>query len=99
MQCSQAGSMMAGGGGDRLEGGRVERWFDDSSTAWLIGEAVRQLNLAGPEAELAYARAIELLRRSDDLVKTVAALLHRVRPEDVPLRWCILHVLGDAGGT
>jgi len=51
----------------------------------------------GSEAELAYARSVELLRQSDDLVKTVAGLLRRVCSGDGPLQWCILHVLGDAG--
>jgi len=99
MQCSEIGRRKTGDGGDRLEGGRIERHFDDSSTAWLIGEAVKQLNLAGPEAELAYARSVELLRQSEDLVKTVAGILRRVHSGDGPLRWCILHVLGDAGGA
>ena len=42
MQCSEVGRPKTGDGGARLDGGRIERHFDDSSTAWLIGEAVRR---------------------------------------------------------
>lgn len=99
MQCSEAGSTRPREGGDRVEGGGIQRHFDGSSTTWLIGEAVKHLNSAGPEAELAYVRTVELLGRCEDLVKTMGGLLRRMHGGDAPLRWSLLHVLGDAGSV
>jgi hypothetical protein len=60
---------------------------------------VRYLNTADKEGELAYQRVVELLRRSgDDLLETVTGLMQGAPSGDAPLRWCLLHVLGDAAG-
>lgn len=100
MNCAQTSARTAdpqsGGGGDRLDGGAISRPFDHSATAWLVGQAVRALNSADKEGELAYRRASELLRRCDDLVDTVKGLSHATPAGDAPLRWCLLYVLGDA---
>lgn len=97
MRCDQTAATASGGGSDRLEGGDVHRHLDGSSTKWLIGQGVKYLNSAGKEAELNYALVMELLARREDLADTVAELLRRMRSGDAPLRWSLLHVLGDAG--
>ena len=86
-----------GDGSDRAEGSHGGRYFDDSAMAWLVGEAVRHLNAAGEEAELAYKRAIELLRSRKDSTEVVTQLAHRVPADDIGLRWGLVHVLGDVG--
>ena len=98
MCCEQQGSGSAGSGSDRLEVVGGSRPFDNSATAWLVGQGVRYLNTADKEGELAYLRVVELLRRcGEDLLKTVAAIYRQAKSGDVPLRWSLLHVLGDAG--
>lgn len=101
MNCAQTTSQTAdpqsGGGGDRLDGGAISRPFDHSATAWLVGQAVRALNSADKEGELAYRRTAELLRRCDDVMETIKGLSRATPAGDAPLRWCLLYVLGDAG--
>src|SRR5215813_8245372 len=85
-------------GSDTLEVIAATRLFDKSATAWLLGQAVRYLNSADKEGELAYTRAVELLRRcGNDLLETVKGLLRPIKSGDTALRWNVLHVLGDAG--
>jgi len=85
-------------GSDTLELGAAVRLFDKTATAWLLGQAVRYLNTADKEGELAYTRAVELLRRcGNDLLETVVGLFRQVKSGDTALRWNLLHVLGDAG--
>ena len=86
------------GGGDSLEVNAASRLFDISATAWLVGEAVRYLNTADKEGELAYQRVVEVLRcRGKDLLGTVVGLFRKVKSGDTALRWNLLYVLGDAG--
>lgn len=96
MPCAQQTS---GDGSDTLQVVDSPRLFDRAATAWLLGQAVRYLNTADKEGELAYARIVEVLRRcaSMDLVETMNGLLRQVRSGDSSLRWCLLYVLGDAG--
>lgn len=95
MCCEEQAS---GSGGDRLEGTTGSRPFDVSATAWLVGQGVRYLNTADKEGELAYQRVVELLRRSgEDLLDTVVSLYRQAKSGDIPLRWSLLYVLGDAG--
>jgi hypothetical protein len=87
-----------GGGGDRLDGNPGDRPFDRSATAWLIGQGVRALNTADKEGELAYQHVVEILRqRGTELMDTVVGLFRQANSGDAPLRWNLLHVLGDAG--
>lgn len=96
MSCGNQ-SANGGGGGDSLQGSAGGRPFDMSATAWLLGQGVRYLNTADKEGELAYQRVVELLRRcGKDLNETAVALFRQGRSGDVPLRWSLLHVLGDA---
>lgn len=88
----------AGGGSDNLDVVSGPRQFDRSATAWLLGQAVRYLNSADTEGEVAYARTAELLRRcGSDLVETVSGIFRRVQGGDSSLRWSLLYVIGDAG--
>jgi hypothetical protein len=76
----------------------ANRIFDKSATAWLLSQAVRFLNTADKEGELAYTRVVEVLRRcTDDLLETVKALFRQIKSGDTTLRWNLLYVLGDAG--
>lgn len=84
-----------GDGSDRSEGHEGPRYFDHSAVGWLAGEAVRHLHGEGKEAELAYRRAIELLRRQDDASQEVTRIAASVRRDDTDMRWSLLHVLGD----
>lgn len=84
-----------GDGSDRFEGHGGPRYFDHSAVGWLVGEAVRHLHGEGKEAELAYRRAIELLRRQDDAGQEVTRIAASVRRDDTDMRWSLLHVLGD----
>ena len=94
MDCGQSTSS---DGSDRLEVVAGARLFDRSATAWLLGQAVRYLNTADKEGELAYTRVVEVLRRSGtDLVDTVAGLFQQVKAGDTSLRWSLLYVVGDA---
>jgi hypothetical protein len=99
MSCQNPTSQSSDGGGDRLEAGAGRRPFDHSATAWLVGQGVRYLNAADKEGELAYRRVVELLLRCEDLVGTVAGLMRASPSGDTPLRWCLLYLLGDAGGA
>jgi hypothetical protein len=99
MSCGCRTSDPSGRVSDQLETGGARRPFDHSATAWLVGQGVRYLNADDKEGELAYQRVIELLRHcAEDLVETVAGLLRAAPAGDAPLRWCLLHVLGDAAG-
>ena len=85
-------------GGDRLEADQHSHPYDNSVTAWLIYQAVRFLNTAGKEGEVAYAQVTELLRRcNDDLLETVTSLFWQAKAGDTPLRWSLLYILGDSG--
>jgi hypothetical protein len=87
-------------GSDNLEAVAAARLFDKSATAWLLGQAVRYLNAADKEGELAYTRLVEILRRcSNDLLETVKGLFRQVQSGDTALRWNLLYVLGDTGDT
>lgn len=66
-------------------------------TAWLIGQALELLNIAGKPAEAAYTQVVELLRGRDDAVKTLFDLLRSTPAEGVGLRWCALYIAGDVG--
>jgi hypothetical protein len=95
MSCEEQSSKITA---DRVEGNIGPRPFDLSANAWLIGEAVRYLNSADKEGELAYVRVCELLRKSGkEVTKTVVELFQNLRSGDVPLRWSLLYVLGDTG--
>lgn len=84
--------------GDSLEVKAAIRPFDQSATAWLLGQAVRCLNTAGKEGEFEYARLVEVLsRRSGDLLEAVKSIFLQVKGGDTPLRWNLLYVLGDVG--
>lgn len=86
------------GGSDSLEVIPATRLFDRSATAWLLGQAVRHLNTADKDGELAYTRVVEILRGcSHDLLETVSGLFRQVKSGDSSLRWNLLYVLGDAG--
>ncbi len=86
------------GDSDSLEVIPATRLFDKSATAWLLGQAVRYLNTADKEGELAYTRVVEILRRcSNDLLETVNGLFRQVKSGDTALRWSLLYVLGDVG--
>ncbi|MDN3513867.1 MAG: hypothetical protein NG747_05645 [Candidatus Brocadia sp.] len=86
------------GGSDGLEVIPATRLFDKSATAWLLSQAVRYLNTADKEGDLAYARVAEILRRcSNDLLETVNGLFRQVKSGDSALRWSLLYVLGDVG--
>jgi hypothetical protein len=85
-------------GSDSLEVVAGTRLFDRSATAWLLGQAVRYLNTADTEGELAYTRIVETLRRcGDDLLETIGGLFRQVKTGDTTLRWNLLYVVGDAG--
>jgi hypothetical protein len=85
-------------GGDCLEVEAGNRPFDVSATTWLIGQGVRYLNTAEKEGELAYLRVIELLRLyGKDVAEAVAGLFHQANSGDIPFRWSLLYILGDAG--
>jgi hypothetical protein len=84
---------------DSVEGVPGDRPFDVSATASLVGEAVRALNSAGKEGELAYRRMTELLRDRKDSVSTLIALLEQTGSGDAPLRWNLLHVFGDVADS
>ena len=87
-------------GSDRLEVGSISRPFDESATAWLLSQAVRYLNTADKEGELAYMRVVEVLRRcSTDLPDTVNGLFRQIKSGDTTLRWNLLYVMGDVGDT
>jgi hypothetical protein len=93
MRCSQQSSQA---GSDRLELVSGDRPFDLSATAWLVGEAVRQLHAADAGGKLAYRHVTELLRARQDVVETIIQLGHGIGQGDVSLRWSLLHLLGDA---
>ena len=85
-------------GSDSLEVREAARLFDNSATAWLIGQGLTHLNSADQEGELAYTRVVEILRRSgDELSVAVAGLFRVVKSGDTTLRWNLLYLLGDAG--
>ena len=88
----------SGSGGDCLEiDGQVSP-FENSSNAWLVGQAVRYLNTAGKGGELGYRRTVELLQRdSKEVLGTVTELFQQLKSGDAPLRWSLLYVLGDTG--
>lgn len=86
------------GGGDSLEVNAGSRQFDKSATAWLLGQAVRYLNTANKEGELAYTRVVEVLRRcSNDLLEAVNGIFRQVKSGDSSMRWNLLYVVGDVG--
>lgn len=86
------------GGGDSLEVNAGSRQFDMSSTAWLLGQAVRYLNTANKDGELAYTRIVEVLRRcSNDLLEAVNGIFRQVKSGDSSMRWNLLYVVGDVG--
>ncbi len=86
------------GGGDSLEVNEESRQFDKSTTAWLLGQAVRYLNTADKEGEFAYTRVVEVLRRcSSDLLEAVNGIFRQVKSGDSSLRWNLLYVLSDVG--
>jgi hypothetical protein len=85
--------------GDTARRSESKRVFDESRTAWLVGEAVRLLNAGDDEARADYRRAVELLADTGEAAATVRAILSNVRHEDVPLRWSLLYVLSDTGDT
>lgn len=85
-------------GSDSLEVIEPARLFDRSATAWLLGQAVRYLNAADKEGELAYTRVVEILRRcGDDLLENLNGLFRHVKSGDSALRWNLLCLLGDVG--
>lgn len=86
-----------GDGSDRSEGGDGPRYFDHSAVGWLVGEAVRHLNSDGKESEVAYRRAIELLRAREDATDEIVQLAGRAMHEDTGARWSLLYLLGDIG--
>jgi hypothetical protein len=94
------GDQSSSGGNDNLEVRNGSFSLEQSGrTAWILAEAVRQLNRSDKGAEAAYARAVEVLRDfGPDLLETVSGLFNHVESGDAALRWNALHVLGDAGG-
>ncbi len=85
-------------GSDSLVINAGKRPFDKSATAWLVGQAVHYLNTADKEGEFVYRQIIELLRRcGKDFLKTTSELFKQAKGGDVPFRWNLLYVLGDAG--
>ncbi|MFX0574651.1 hypothetical protein [Nocardia nepalensis] len=84
---------------DRVNVTNGRRLFDQSATAWLVGQGVRYLNSASEQSELAYGYVTDLLRRCDtDLLETIRELIRAASAGDAPLRWSLLHILGDASG-
>jgi hypothetical protein len=94
------GNQSSSGRDDSLDVKNGSFSFEQSGrTAWVLAEAVRQLNRADKGAEAAYVRAVEVLREfGPDLLETVIGLFRHVESGDAALRWNALHVLGDAGG-
>lgn len=92
MSCNDPVERAGKDGVELVAGPRV---FDVSTTAWLLGEAVRYLNTADEEGALAYRRVIEILADRPDALKAARQAAFRAPAEDVPLRWSLLHVIGD----
>lgn len=90
------------GGGARNDEGESDaldlvggdRPFDSSATEWLVGQAIRYLNAGDEEGELAYARALDLLRHRRESVDAVVALARGAASYDMSLKWNLLHLLG-----
>ncbi len=87
------------GATDRLALDEGARHFDLTATAWLVGQAVTQLNDAGERGEHHYLHAVSLLRGCDDASATLLQLLSQAPESDPMLHWCLLYVLGDVGGV
>lgn len=86
--------------GDSLEVISGIRPFDASPTAWLVGQGIHYLNSAGKESEQGYQHVVELLRRcgrGKEILEAVKGIFRQVRAGDAPLRWSLLHIIGDAG--
>ncbi len=71
------------------------RPFDLSATAWLVGQAVTQLNTEGKNGEHQYAQTTRLLRDCKDAKDTIISLVSQTKGADHPMRWSLLYVLGD----
>ena len=81
---------------DNLEVKEGIRPFDKSPTGWLLGQAVRYLNIAGEVGECEYARVVEVLRQCNSgMLEAVTSIYRQVKGGDSMLRWNLLYVLGD----
>ncbi len=80
--------------GDGLELTGPERHFDGSTTAWLIGNYVKYLNVdeGNKQGQLALARVIELLRSRKDTVEIAIQLARTTAAQDASLRWVLFHL-------
>lgn len=74
-----------------------DSFVDRTPTFWLITQALEALNTGGKAADLAYSHLVELLRERRDAVPALFELLRSTPAEDIGLRWCALHVVGDIG--
>ncbi len=86
-------------GRDSLELDSASRPFDLSATAWLVGQAVTQLNTAGKEGEYLYGHTTKLLHDCEDAKETIIRLFLQTTQDDAPLRWSLLYVLGDVADS
>ena len=83
---------------DKLELQRSRSFIEYTPDAWLVQQAVIQLNSSGKQAEQLYARIIELLikNESGDLI---IQLIRTTPNTDVTLKWSLLYILGDVKST
>gem|GEM_PF-1977106 len=82
--------------GDRLGLGDPMRPFGDSTTGWLLSQAMHGMHAVDAQGRHAYRQAVAALReRSGELLATLKQIEDRLSPDSYLVEWSLHYILAD----